>query len=318
MKRRLLFLSAATGTLAIAVCSVITACGDDDSGSTFGAHPDSGVDANAHASLPPPSDAPPVYDAGPDVQLDALYPTAWDRSKSARDASLEASTKYCSDPTLGIGQFCWDFTGDDGISGWTEQLADGGANELVNGNAGDPLRSLGSYVNFEAGAGPHWVALRYLINIDDIADKSAGFTISFSFHLPSAKTYAEIGGVQIGTTAGPAFRGLAVYPTCFRSEPCIGENESPFDGGTDLADRVPFDSTQWYRANVHLQPVDLTANPVQWKSTIDVGGKTIASHTTNGIPGTNAFPSSVNLYFGVYNTTVAGNTSVEIDDIFVQ
>jgi hypothetical protein len=267
----------------------------------------------------PDTGAPvPRDSAALDVDVDALYPEAWDRSKSARDASLEASTKYCSPPSEGIGQFCWDFTFDDGITGWQEIFEDGGVNELVGGDSGDPLRALRSTVFAEAGAGPHWVSLRYLINIDDIPDAAAGITLSFSFHASNVATAAVIGGLQVATPSGLALRGLAVYPggcVVTPGVPCLGENAYT---GTDLLHRRPFDPKQWYRARIHLQPSGVGTGEVSWASTIEVGGEVIAQHDTDALPKTTSFPTSVNLFVGAFDTTVAGTTVVEIDDVLLE
>ena len=319
MSRPLRFVVASAGASfsLIAAATVVGACGDDD---------DTGGSTDRH-------DVPDVYTAhlpdagGPgtglydsaarDVNIDALFPEAWDRSKSARDASLPKSDRYCSQPDANVGQFCWDFTFDDGISAWQEVIADGGKHELVGGGSGDPLRALQSTVFRDAGPGPHWVSLRYLINIDDV-DAGGGITLSFTFRASSVQTAAIIGGLQIPTPDGPTLRGLAVYPggcAILPGIPCLGENT--FDGG-DIASRKPFDTKQWYRARIHLQPSGLGTDTVTWASTITVGDKLVAQHETGALPNTNAFPTSVNLFVGAFDTTVEGNAAVEIDDVFVE
>lgn len=317
MKSPRLRVAAGTATLAtFAMVVVISACGDDDG---FGPSTPRDAGPDTHEVHLPDTGAPKPSDAaGLDANVEASMPAAWDRSKSARDASLEASTKYCSPPEDNIGQFCWDFTFDDGITGWNEVLQDGGIHELVNGESGNPLRSLRSTVFAEAGAGPHWVSLRYLINIDDIPDAAAGITLSFSFRASSVKTQAIIGGMQIGTPSGPALRGLAVYPggcTIVPGVPCLGENTYT---GTDLTHRRPFDPQQWYRARIHLQPSGVGSGKVSWASTITVGDAVIAQHDTDGLPQTSSFPTAVNLFVGAFDTTVAGQTQVEIDDILLE
>lgn len=296
----------------------VAACGDDDA--TILAPQDGGADVRT---------PPPRLDAGPaeerdsggepkDAKVEASYPTPWDRSMSARDASLEASTKYCSPPEDGIGQFCWDFTFDDGITGWNEVLEDGGAHALVGGNAGEPLRALQSTVFADAGPGNHWVSLRYLINIDDIPDAAAGITLSFSFRAASVRAPTIIGALQLPTPSGPALRGLSVYPGGCVSDPtipCVGENTYV---GTDLGRRRPIETRQWYRARIHLQPSGLGTGTVTWASTITVGDAVIAQHDSDALPMTNTFPTSVNLFVGAFDTTGAGPTEVQIDDILLE
>lgn len=297
--------------------AIVTACGDDDG---FGPSSPRDAGPDTHEVHLPDTGAPgPKDSAALDANVEASYPQAWDRSKSARDASLEASTKYCSPAEDNIGQFCWDFTFDDGITGWNEVLQDGGIHELVGGGSGNPLRSLQSTVFAEAGAGPHWVSLRYLINIDDIPDAAAGITLSFSFRASKVGTAAIIGGLQIpGAASGPALRGLAVFPggcTILPGVPCLGENTYT---GTDLTHRRPFDPAQWYRTRIHLQPSGVGTGKVTWASTITVGDALIAQHDTDALPMTSSFPSAVNLFVGAFDTTVAGQTQVEIDDILLE
>lgn len=317
MKLRRLAAAALCTSVAMAICVFAGACGDDDedTGST-----------DRH-------DVPDVYKAslpdagGPgtgltdsaalDANIDALFPEAWDRSKSARDAALPKSDRYCSQPDANVGQFCWDFTFDDGITAWQDVLADGGKHELVGGGSGDPLRALQSTIFADAGPEPHWVSLRYTINIDDV-DASSGITLSFSFHASSVATAAIIGALQIPTPEGPTLRGLAVYPggcSIIPGVPCLGENT--FDGG-DLKDRRPFDVKKWYRTRIHLQPSGIGTDTVTWASTITVGDKVVAQHETGGLPNTKAFPTSVNLFVGAFDTTAQGSTVVEIDDVFVE
>ncbi|MFO0741393.1 MAG: hypothetical protein U0270_36190 [Labilithrix sp.] len=315
MRVRLPALAALSCMTAVGLCVVVGACGDSDNPPQVRQPVDA---AKVEPHLPDAGSPAPRDSAALDVNVEASFPEAWDRSKSARDAALEASSKYCSPAEEGIGQFCWDFSFDDGITGWNEVLEDGGKHELVGGNTGEPLRSLQSTVFADAGPGPHWVSLRYLVNIDDIPDAAAGITLSFSFRASSVTTPAVIGGLQIGTPKGPALRGLAVYPggcTIVPGVPCLGENT--YDG-TDKDHRRPFDPKQWYRARIHLQPSGLGGSSVTWASTMTVGSAVIAQHDTEGLPSTSAFPKSVNLFVGAFDTTVAGQTVVEIDDILLE
>jgi hypothetical protein len=312
------FLASATLTL-VAACGLVIACGDDD-GSQFGSSTPRDAGPDTHEVHLPDTGAPEPRDsAALDANsVEASYPAPWDRSMSARDASLEASAKYCSPPSEGIGQFCWDFTFDDGITGWNEVTEDGGINELVGGGSGDPLRALQSTVYADAGPGPHWVSLRYLINVDDVPDAAAGLTLSFSFRASKVMTQAIIGGLQIGTPSGPAMRGLAIYPggcTVFPGVPCVGENSYT---GTDLEHRRPFDPNQWYRARIHFQPSGVGTGNVTWASTMTVGDAVVAQHDSDALPKTSAFPASVNLFVGAFDTTVAGQAEVEIDDILLE
>ena len=90
------------------------------------------------------------------------------------------------------------------------------------------------------------------------------------------------------------------------------------DAGTDLVDRWPFDPTQWYRARIHLQPSGVGSGTVTWGSTMTVGDAVIAQHDSDALPKTSTFPTSVNLFVGAFDTTIAGQTIVEIDDILLE
>lgn len=246
----------------------------------------------------------------PDAPYDALYPNAWDRGTSARDAATvdAASVRYCDAP-LTAEWFCWDFTGNDGVSAgngaWSGIGTTSGTLSL-SGTTGQPSH---------AGVATIWTDGGVAANADMYIDFNAPdpatteLILSFSFHVIQAETTARIATVSVFG----ADYGLGVYggPSCYGA-PCLGEigPNSPI-----LATATPFDDTVWYRAQVDLKR-DVTNH---WGATITIDNHIVTQR------GSDAFPTSANqvpagrLTFGAFETASPfGTTKVEIDDILFQ
>lgn len=229
----------------------------------------------------------------------------------ARTDPLDSGGPFrCPEPTPPGVVFCDDFEDASRTApafGWTEgALSTGGALTIEGGAGRGGSRALRATVvaSGKSASSNLWVKVPVSWRTDQ------KLTMSFSFRLEAASTYAVLGAVEFGGRE----HGLAVYTSagdCGGAPSCVDENDQQ-DRGHDPTGARPRDPSSWYRAVVTLTP-----SGGGFAGTVAVDGEALYSASVGAMPA-GPVPKEVRIGAGAFYSGQSGSATVYVDDVLVE